>query len=390
MKKYLKHPILCLSVLIIGSSTGCVAIRSNKPSTQANYVANQPTQSPSTNPISPTPNQNLNYVAEVVQNVGSAVVRIDSTRTVSGSVQDPIVEHFFGEQPDQKQVQRGTGSGFIINSAGRVLTNAHVVDKADEVSVVLKDGRRFEGKVIGSDPVTDVAVVQINATGLPTVQLANSDNIVPGQWAIAIGNPLGLNNTVTQGIISATDRSSAAVGVPTERVDFIQTDAAINPGNSGGPLLDATGKVVGINTAIIQGAQGLGFAIPINTANQVAEQLIKTGHIDHPYVGIQMAELTPDLRTKINQSNFGFQVQQDHGVIIVDVQANSPAAAAGLRPGDIIQSINGTAIQHSAEVQQQVEANGLNQALRFTVSRNGQTKAVTIQPKPLPTQATTG
>ncbi len=140
--------------------------------------------------------------------------------------------------PEQRRVQQGTGSGFILSQEGHLLTNAHVVAEADQVTVILKDGRRFAGKVLGSDPVTDVAVIKIEATGLPTVKLGNSEKLVPGQWAIAIGNPLGLDNTVTQGIISATGRSSSDVGVPDKRVQFIQTDAAINPGNSGGPLLN--------------------------------------------------------------------------------------------------------------------------------------------------------
>ncbi len=206
--------------------------------------------------------------------MGSAVVRIDSARTVTSQVpeefSDPFLRRFFGDalpQPEQR-VERGSGSGFIINASGQILTNSHVVDGADQVTVTLKDGRSFDGKVLGEDGVTDVAVIQINAQSLPTLTLGNSSDLQPGEAVIAIGNPLGLNNTVTSGIISATDRSSTDIGASDKRVDYLQTDAAINPGNSGGPLLNARGEAIGMNTAIIQGAQGLGFAIPINTVKK--------------------------------------------------------------------------------------------------------------------------
>ncbi|MFQ4142478.1 trypsin-like peptidase domain-containing protein [Chlorogloeopsis sp. ULAP02] len=202
-----------------------------------------------------------NFIAAAVERSGSAVVRIDSTRTVSSRYTQ------YG-----RRVARGTGSGFIIQSNGLILTNAHVVSGADTVRVTLKDGRSFTGRVLGADRTTDVAVVQIQANNLPTVSVGNSDRLKPGEWAIAIGNPLGLDNTVTVGIISGTERSSRAFGG--RGIGFIQTDAAINPGNSGGPLLNQNGQVIGINTAIIQGAQGLGFAIPINQAQQIANQLI--------------------------------------------------------------------------------------------------------------------
>lgn len=208
-------------------------------------------------------NTDSNFIANVVEKTGPAVVRIDSTRTLTSRYRQ------YG-----RRVARGTGSGFILRSNGLIMTNAHVVSGADRVTVTLKDGRRFTGRVLGADRAMDVAVVQIEANNLPTVSVGNSDQIRPGEWAIAIGNPLGLDNTVTVGIISGTERSSRAIGARGMGVGFIQTDAAINPGNSGGPLLNQTGQVIGINTAIIQGAQGLGFAIPINQAQQIANQLI--------------------------------------------------------------------------------------------------------------------
>lgn len=384
MNRFLKQPTLYLAVLIIGSSAGCSNLRDRE--------ATQPQPSPAaTNTLLP-PN-NLNFIADVVREVGPAVVRINASRTVDvpGAFGNPLIEHFFGSEffPPEQRVQRGTGSGFIISEDGRILTNAHVVEGADEVTVVLKDGRRFEGEVVGADPVTDVAVVKIAATELPTVELGNSDNLVPGQWAIAIGNPLGLNNTVTQGIISATGRSGSDIGVRDKRLDFIQTDAAINPGNSGGPLLNAQGEVIGVNTAIIGGAQGLGFAIPIETAQRVANQLITTGRVEHPYLGVRMIELTPDVREEINQGNLGFNVNQDQGVLIVDVARNSPAARAGLRAGDIITEVKGVQIQNINQVQDQVEATPLGKTLELEVNRNGQTQSITVKPEQLPTTAPT-
>ncbi len=338
-------------------------------------------------------NPDTNYITQVVEQVGPAVVRINSSRKVSQQLpdefNDPFFKQFFGSQmPSQRQrVERGTGSGFIISKNGEILTNAHVVEGADTVSVLLKDGRKFEGKVMGADPVTDVAVVKIQANDLPTVTLGNSEQIKPGEWAIAIGNPLGLDNTVTQGIISATGRSSGQVGVPDKRIDFIQTDAAINPGNSGGPLLNQRGQVIGMNTAIIQGAQGLGFSIPINRAQQIATQLIATGKVDHAYLGIQMANLTPEVQQQINSDpDSGLKVSVDQGVLIVRVMPNSPAAQAGLKAGDVIVKVNGQSIDDSNAVQKVVEKTQVGSSLQLELSRNGQNLNLATKVEALPAQ----
>lgn len=347
-----------------------------------NYLVNAPLEAqtvepdaevqparPALNTVTPT-----NFVSEVVEQVGPAVVRINASRTVSTRrpevFNDPFFRRFFGSQiPDMPdtQMQRGTGSGFIVSEDGQILTNAHVVDGADRVTVTLKDGRTLEGEVMGTDPVTDVAVIKVEAVSLPTVSIGNSEQLRPGEWAIAIGNPLGLDNTVTTGIISGTGRTSSQVGVPDKRVDFIQTDAAINPGNSGGPLLNAQGEVIGINTAIIRNAQGLGFAIPIDRAQEIADQLIANGRVDHPYLGVQMAMLTPEVKEQL--SSQGLTIAADEGVLIVDVVPNSPAARAGLEAGDVIRTIDGSTVTSPTDVQQAVAEVAVGENLPLELQR---------------------
>ncbi len=327
------------------------------------------------------------FVAQIVQEVGPAVVRIDATRTVSTSLPDmfqsPQLRQFFGNIPEgQERTEQGLGSGFIVSEDGQILTNAHVVDGADTVLVTLKDGRTFEGQVVGTDPFTDVAVIDIEAEGLPTVALSDSDQLQPGEWAIAIGNPLGLDSTVTVGIVSATGRSSGQVGVADKRVNFIQTDAAINPGNSGGPLLNERGEVIGMNTAIIQNAQGIGFAIPINSVDRIANQLITTGRVDHPFLGIRMVALNAQTRATLNQET-NLNVQDEEGILVVEVLPNSPANRAGLRPGDILLNVGGQDVTKAEEVQQRVEAVGIGEDLRLQIRRDGQVQTVTVQPEAL-------
>jgi serine protease Do len=332
-----------------------------------------------------------NFVTNVVKQVGTSVVRINASRTVETKLpaefNDPYFRRFFGGQlptvPDQ-QVQRGTGSGFIVSSDGLILTNAHVIDGADKVTVALKDGRSFKGKVMGTDPITDMAVVKIEATNLPAVTFGDSENLQIGESAIAIGNPLGLDNTVTTGIVSATGRSSSQIGEGDKRIDFIQTDAAINPGNSGGPLLNAKGEVIGINTAIIQNAQGLGFAIPINTAKNIAEQLIANGKVDHPFLGISMASLTPEVVEELQKTKGDFAIAANSGVIIIEVMPNSPAAKAGLRSGDVISAIAGAKITTPDQVQKAVEKIKVGDRVPLKLSRNGQNFDLNVEVGILP------
>ena len=320
-----------------------------------------------------------NFVTAVVDKAEAAVVQINVSRTV-GYTYDP-----FSRLAPSERVVRGLGSGFVIDKSGQILTNAHVVDNADIVTVSFPDGRVLEGRVLGSDPVTDVAVVQVKARNLPTVALGNSDQVKQGQWAIAIGNPLGLQETVTVGVISGTDRSSAAIGIPDKRVGFLQTDAAINPGNSGGPLLNAKGDVIGVNTAIIGGAQGLGFAIPINTARRVAQQLIATGSMEHPYIGVQMIALTPEIKQQANRFTRGrMQVNAASGILVIGVAPRSPAARAGLRVGDVVQQIDGQIVTEAGQVQRLVEDAGVGGNLQLQCDRNGWSVLLTVRPEQLP------
>jgi serine protease Do len=315
-----------------------------------------------------------------VQKVGPAVVRINSSRTVQESGSDSPWGHIF-EMPqkdrDTERIDRGTGSGFIFDAQGLIMTNAHVVDKADQVTVLLKDGRQFKGKVLGEDTLTDIAVIKIEATNLPAVSLGNSKALLPGEWAIAIGNPLGLDNTVTVGIISATGRSGSDIGISDRRVRFIQTDAAINPGNSGGPLLNATGQVIGVNTAIIQGAQGLGFSIPIDSAQLIAQQLVKSGKVEHAYLGVQMADLTPELRDQLNQDS-KLKVNAEKGVLVIKVIPKSPASSGGIKSGDLVLSINDKPTLTTDDVQQAVESVRPGGMITIQVKQQGQPRSLRI------------
>ncbi len=347
-----------------------------------NIQTSTESEGPSTaalNPIAP-PEDPKNFVAAVVQRTGDAVVRIDATRTVQTQVppqfNNPFFRQFVPELPNE-QIQQGSGSGFITTTDGTILTNAHVIEGADQVQVTLKDGRTFTGEVVGTDPVTDVAVVKIEAADLPTVAFGDSERLQPGEWAIAIGNPLGLDNTVTTGIISGTGRSSSQVGVPDKRVNFIQTDAAINPGNSGGPLLNSEGEVIGINTAIIRNAQGLGFAIPINQAKEIADQLIATGQADHAFLGIQMAPLTPELR-ELARTQGGLNIATETGVILLRIMADSPAQQAGLQEGDVITEIQGEPVTDPTKVQQTVAEMEVGDRLPLQIERNGELRDLEV------------
>lgn len=391
---YLLLPLLGAGATVLGDqwlSSGTASIQppiAQAQNSNSSLIAQAPSRSSAI-----LSSADPNFIVNAVDRVGPAVVRINASRTVRTrrpeAFNDPFFRQFFGDMPNSPstRVERGTGSGFIIKQDGLVLTNAHVIDGADSVTVTLKDGREFQGKVLGTDTVTDVAVVKIEASNLPAVTLGNSEQLRSGEWAIAIGNPLGLDNTVTVGIISATGRRSSQIGASDKRVGFIQTDAAINPGNSGGPLLNQQGEVIGMNTAIIGGAQGLGFAIPINTAQRIADQLVAKGRVDHPYLGIRMANLTPELKQRLNNDpESNITVQDDRGVLVFQIMRNSPAARAGIRIGDVIQTINGRTMNTVDDVQQAVEDSSIGGNLQVELKRGGQRVTVAVQPGAFPTR----
>lgn len=389
---WLQKASASLSLMVLG---GAIALSGEYLFTSEQLFASTPE---SLEKLSQKPNENLvaaipaptNFVTDVVEKVGPAVVRINASRTVQTQLppilNDPYFRQFFGNRlpqvPNERE-ERGTGSGFIISTDGVILTNSHVIDGADKVTVTLTDGRTVPGEVIGTDPITDMAVVKIAEQNLPTVALGNSEQLQIGEWAIAIGNPLGLDNTVTTGIISATGRNSSQIGVGDKRVDFIQTDAAINPGNSGGPLLNAKGEVIGINTAIIRNAQGLGFAIPVNTARDIAEQLIARGRVDHAYLGIRMTALTPEIKERLRAER-NLNVDREEGVLIVGVLPNSPAARSGLRAGDIITAIDRQEIFTASEVQKAVEKTQVGQQLSLQLIRQGNPLDLSVEVGLLP------
>jgi S1-C subfamily serine protease len=392
VKKSAKYFSLLVLGGIASCSLGYVAAKQQIPTSmvESPAVANSPIASSA--PI--LAGTNNNFITQVVDKVGPGVVRINASTTVAtrqpspgGESDDPFFQRFFGDkapqQPRQadREIKQGTGSGFIIDNNGLILTNAHVVAGATKVTVTLKGGRTVQGKVRGIDRVTDVAVIEISEKNLPSIAIGNSDSLKPGEWAIAIGNPLGLDNSVTAGIISGTGRTSAEIGAADKRVNYIQTDAAINPGNSGGPLLNASGQVIGMNTAILRGAQGLGFAIPINTAQRIAKQLIATGKVDHPFLGVQMVNLTPQLKDEINSnSDASITVDRDAGPLIARVIKDSPAAKGGIRSGDIILSVNGKAVQNSNEVQQALETARVGTSVKVEVRRKNQNVNLDVTP----------
>jgi S1-C subfamily serine protease len=390
MSLSLNKLVIYLGLLIFG---GGVGVWGSRQIDRADRVTKEPVYSTAIPALSRSigggkSTQNINFIAQAVRKVGPAVVRIDASREVSSllpeNFKNPLFKRFFGSETpssDTEKIERGTGSGFIISADGRLITNAHVVDGSDFVRVTLKDGRTYDGKVLGIDSVTDVAVLKIEAIDLPTVTFGKADNLTPGEWAIAIGNPLGLDNTVTVGIISAIDRSSSQVGVPDKRLKFIQTDAAINPGNSGGPLLNASGEVIGINTAIRADAEGLGFAIPIETAQRIADQLFAKGKADHPYLGVHMITLSEKTKEEIElQENLEFPITEKSGVLVVRVVPQSPAAKAGLMPGDIIHKIGKSVVETSAQVQEKVEISEIGEAVEIEVKRQGKTKVIEVRP----------
>ena len=335
---------------------------------------------------------------EIARHAKDAVVFIQVERTITRGARHPQQYHFndpfdffgddflrrfFGPQvrPDQQPQRRfrqmGQGSGFLISADGEILTNHHVVGDADKITVRLTDGREFEAERVGTDPKSEVAVIRIKGDNFPFLEMGNSDDLNVGEWVLAIGNPFGLNATVTAGIVSAKGRSNIGIA---DYEDFIQTDAAINPGNSGGPLLNIHGKVIGINTAIYSrsgGYMGIGFAIPVNMARQIRNQLVDTGRVTRGYLGVYIQELTRELAE-------GFGLENNQGILVSDVIPDSPAEKAGIQQGDVIVRLNDRAVDSVPDFRNTVAANPPGSLLRLTILRDGKIELIEANTEPLP------
>ncbi len=333
---------------------------------------------------------NPTIIADVAEKVANGVVNIDVSRTERvqsylpgmSPFSDEMFKRFFGfggpNGPGQgERVITGNGSGAVIDAAGYIMTNNHVVHGADEVQVTLNDGRKYPAKVIGTDPYTDLAVVKIDAPNLQPVPFGDSDVLRPGEFVLAIGSPLGFDHTVTLGIVSASSRKVPDINM---NMEFIQTDAAINPGNSGGPLVNLNGQIVGINTAISGRAQNIGFAIPANVVKTVSESLIASGTIKRPYIGIAMAPLNPELAKSMGLS------ERTEGIVVAQVIPESPADRAGFITGDVIQRMNGDKVTNAKDVQKQIQSMSIGTEVNFQILRDNRLMAMQLTSEELPKQ----
>ncbi len=313
----------------------------------------------------------ISYAA-AARRASPAVVSITASKIPARNphANDPNFRRFFGDPGRQQQAQVGLGSGVIVSPEGFLLTNNHVVDGADDIEVMLTDGRKAHAKVVGTDPDSDVAVLKIELDKLPSITFGSTDNLQVGDVVLAIGNPFGVGQTVTSGIVSALGRSQ--LGINTFE-NFIQTDAAINPGNSGGALVDANGNLLGINTAIYSrtgGSMGIGFAIPVNTARQVMESLIKDGMVTRGWIGVEPRDLTPEIA-----ATFNLPVKE--GVLITGVLQNGPASDGGLRPGDVVVKVADTSVNNTSQLLNAVAS--LKPQLPATISVQRGDKALELK-----------
>ncbi len=364
---------IVFSCVIAG--TACVPADAAKAERKA--VANKkPALLVDGSPIGTKPGLVLSY-ADVVEPVQKAVVSIYSTKIVHERLTNPLLRQLFPNFPDQdrESKQEGLGSGVIVSPDGYILTNNHVVEGADELKVLLADDREFVAKLIGADPKTDIAVIQIEAEKLPVVTLADSSNIRVGDVVFAVGNPLGVGQTVTMGIVSAKGRSVGILGDIGGYEDYIQTDAAINMGNSGGALVDARGRLVGINSAILspsRGNIGIGFAIPINMASSIMSSLIETGTVSRGYLGIGTENVTPDLVEQLGLP------KDTKGVIISDILRGSAAEKGGLKRTDVILEVNGHAVSTSEELRLMISQMAPGSVAKIKVARDGRERSVEV------------
>ncbi|MDR2852723.1 MAG: trypsin-like peptidase domain-containing protein [Burkholderiaceae bacterium] len=343
-------------------------------------VIEAPPPTASTAPATPGSVPAHDSLSAAARRAAPAVVSITASKSARHDelMNDPWFRFFFGNQGGQPQV--GLGSGVIVSPEGYVLTNNHVIEGADKIEVALNDGRRVPGKVIGTDPDTDVAVLKISLARLPVITLGNSAALQVGDRVLAIGNPFGVGQTVTSGIVSALGRSQ--LGINTFE-DFIQTDAAINPGNSGGALVDINGNLEGINTAIYSrsgGSMGIGFAIPVSVARQVLEAIVRDGKVTRGWIGVEPTDLTPELAQT-------FGIKAEYGVIITGVLQSGPAANAGIRPGDVITSVDGHKTSNTQELLSTVAALKPGESAHFTLQRGSKSIALNVTPGTRPRNA---
>ena len=332
------------------------------------------------------------FVANVASKVSPSVVRIDierefQTDEFESDLLDPLLKDLLGDLGTFPKKERGQGSGVIIDSSGLVLTNAHVVERVDRVIVTLQNGNQVDGTVVGTDQVTDLALVKIKEfPDLESAKLGDSEDIQVGDWAIALGTPYGLESTVTLGIVSSLHRDINSLGFSDKRLDLIQTDAAINPGNSGGPLINANGEVIGINTLVRSGpGAGLGFAIPINLASKVTNQLLTNGEVIHPYLGAQLVLLNERIAKEHNQDpNALIFLPERSGALVQSVIPQSPAEEGGLRRGDLVINAGGNAINDPRSLLMQVENAQIGKPFELEVVRNNKEINLSIKPAALP------
>ncbi len=324
----------------------------------------------------------------VAEAVSPAVVniRVQAQAAAPSGAQGPGM-FFFGrpfavpfgpqQQGGQPPPVQGAGSGIILREDGYILTNHHVVKDAVRMDVRLKDGRVFEAQLVGKDPATDLAVIRVEAQGLPALELADSDGVRPGQWAVAIGSPFGLDYTVTTGVVSAVGRGGLGAN---EIEDYIQTDASINPGNSGGPLVNLRGQVVGINTMIIGRGTGIGFAVPSSLAKRVSAQIMEGGQVRRPWIGVAFQELTPELAGALgNGTGAGPKPAPSQGALVSEVVPDGPAQKAGVQPGDVVVRVDGAQVGEGRDLLREILKKSVGQRVRLRVWRNGRYRTSTME-----------
>ncbi len=367
-------PLICITILFIGFFLGGLTF----------YVLSTRTGTLGYLPDTGTPNVSRNIMetsrafTEIVSTVSPAVVNISATKIIQRETDalfdDPFFDLFspfndFGIP--KKWKEKSLGSGVIVSPDGYIITNNHVVEKGEEIRVTLFDGKTFKGKLVGADPKTDIAIIRIDASRLPTLTWGDSEKLQVGEFVLAIGNPYSLSHTVTMGIISAVGRANVGIA---DYEDFIQTDAAINPGNSGGPLVNVKGELIGINTAIFSrtgGYQGIGFAVPSNMVRIIMDQLVQRGKVTRGWIGVTIQELTPELSKK-------FKAQRAQGALVSDVMKDSPAAKAGMRRGDVILTFDGKVVKDVSNLRNMVAQSKIGEAVEIGILRSGREYSIKV------------